>query len=98
MSFYFIEVTDTFGGQANYSWVEKYCIEATDVTAVRRAKREIGWNGVRCDRYDCGDYIELRPRGMAQVAFIQREQPVWSPPASRGRLHTTSLDHELLQS
>jgi len=74
MSFYFIEVTDTFGDQANYSWVEKYCIEATDATAVRRAKREIGWNGVRCDRHDYGDLIELRPRGLAQVAFIQREQ------------------------
>jgi len=73
MAFYFIEVTDTFGGQANYSWVEKYCIEATEASVMRRAKREIGWNGVRCDRFDHGDTVELRPRGMAQVAFIQRE-------------------------
>lgn len=73
MSFYFIEVTDTFGGQANYSWVEKYCVEATEGSVIRRAKREIGWNGVRCDRYEQGDVVELRPRGMAQVAFIHRE-------------------------
>lgn len=73
MGFYYIEVTDTYGGQANYSWVEKYCIEATETNVVRRAKREIKWNGVRCDRFDHGDSIELRPRGLCQVAFIQRE-------------------------
>lgn len=74
MAFYFIEVTDTYGNQPNYSWVEKYCIEATEGSVVRRAKREIGWNGIRCDRSECGDALELRPRGMAQVAFIYREQ------------------------
>lgn len=73
MAFYYIEVTDTYGGQANYSWVEKHCIEAEETNAIRRAKREIGWNGVRCDRFDHEDTIELRPRGLAQVAFIQRE-------------------------
>ncbi len=73
MAHYFIEVTDTFGGQANYSWLEKYCVEATEATVVRRAKREIGWTNVRCDREDCGDYIKLTPRNSCQVAFIQME-------------------------
>lgn len=73
MAFYFIEITDTFGGQANYSWVEKYCIEATESNVVRRAKAEIGWNGMRCDKTDCGTFIELKPRGLNQVAFINRE-------------------------
>jgi hypothetical protein len=73
MNYYFIEVTDTFGGEANYSWVNKYCVEATDKTAVRRAKKAIGWNGIRCDREDCGEFIKLIPRGMCQVAFIQME-------------------------
>ena len=69
MAFYFIEVTDT-----DKTWVEKYCIEATDVTAVRRAKVEIGWNGVRCNRHDRGEVIELRPRGLPQIAYIHKEQ------------------------
>ena len=73
MAGYFIEITDTFGGQANYSWVEKHYIEAEDKNVVRRAKNLIGWNGVRCNRYDHGDLIELRPRHQCVVAFIQRE-------------------------
>lgn len=68
MAYYFIEVTDT-----HRTWVEKYCIEANETTAIRRAKTEIGWNGMRCDRKDCGDLIELRPRGLDQRATIQRE-------------------------
>jgi hypothetical protein len=75
MAYYFIEVTDTFGGEANYSWVRKYCIEATESNVVRRAKAEIGWNGVRCDRADLGEIIELRPRGECVVAFIEEANP-----------------------
>ena len=67
-SFYYIEVSDL----AN-TWIEKFCIEATEATAVRRAKNEIGWNGLRCNRYDRGDAIELRPRGQNRKALIQRE-------------------------
>jgi hypothetical protein len=67
-SFYYIEVSDL----AN-TWTEKFCIEATEATAVRRAKNEIGWNGLRCNRYDRGDAIELRPRGQNRKALIQRE-------------------------
>ena len=68
MAYYFIEVSDT-----RKTWVEKYCIEATEATAIRRAKIEIGWNGVRCDRHNRGDVIELRPRGLDRCAIIQRE-------------------------
>jgi hypothetical protein len=69
MTYYYIEVTDTAK-----SWVEKFCIQATDVTAVRRAKIEIGWNGIRCNRKDCGGKIELRPRGMDRVATIEKDR------------------------
>jgi hypothetical protein len=68
MAFYYIEVTDK-----HESWVEKFCIEASDDTFVRRAKREIGWNGMRCNRKDCGDTVELRPRGLDQLARIRKD-------------------------
>lgn len=70
------EVTDTFGGEANYSWVKRGKIETkpgeefSDLAAVRRVKRAIGWNGIRCAVSSYGDMIEIRPYGMCQVCFI----------------------------
>lgn len=37
---------------------------------VRRAKAAAGWTGVRCEVSEYGDGLEIRPRGMCQVAFI----------------------------
>ena len=68
------ELTDTFGGDANYSWVRRrqFAIkrDASDASIVRRAKSELGLTGVRCVRSDLGDMIELRPCGSCTVAFI----------------------------
>jgi len=70
-----VEVTDTFGGESNYSWVRRYEIEHrakgwTDLALVREAKRLAGWNGLRCQTTNFGDMIELRPYGICQVMFI----------------------------
>ena len=69
-----VEHTDTFGGEANYSWVNRVEFtvpdEASDLQIVRRAKAELGLTGVACKRNDLGDAIELRPIGYAQVVFI----------------------------
>ena len=71
------EITDTFGGEANYSWVRRETIEVSDnvsdLTVVRAAKSALGLTNVRCRKYDLGDMIELRPYGMAQVVFITPE-------------------------
>lgn len=70
------EVTDTFGGEANYSWVKRGTIECkegedySDLAAVRRVKKAIGWNGVRCITESDGNSITLRPIGINQVCFI----------------------------
>lgn len=70
------EVTDTFCGEANYSWVNRRVIKGkqgeqfSNLAAVRRVKKEIGWNGIRCKVTDYGDMIELRPYGILQVCFI----------------------------
>jgi hypothetical protein len=69
-----VEVTDTFGGEANYSWVKRKEMELLDALSnyavVRRVKKEIGWSGKRCLTVNYGDMIELRPYGECQVAFI----------------------------
>ena len=69
-----IEVTDTFGGEANYSWVCRYhlsCKGLTDRQIIRRAKKLAGWNGMRCDVESYGDSWTLRPRkGVCVVMFI----------------------------
>ncbi len=69
------ELTDTFSGEANYSWVRRGSIPAgskefTNLAAIRRVKKALGWNGLRCKTSDFGDMIEIKPSGMCQVCFI----------------------------
>jgi hypothetical protein len=44
-----IEITDTFGGEANYAWVRRYTLDLPDMCttdyAVRQVKRHIDWTG-----------------------------------------------------
>ena len=76
MSTYSIEYTDTFSGEANYSWARRYTIQATnDRAAIRAAKAAIGITGLRCTKTNYGDLIELRPVGICTILFItQGEQ------------------------
>lgn len=68
------EMTDTFGGEANYCWVKRGTIETTDdisnLALMRRIKKEIGWNGYRCAVDNFGDMLSIRPAGICQVCFI----------------------------
>ncbi|MEG7603128.1 hypothetical protein, partial [Listeria monocytogenes] len=68
------EVTDTFGGEANYSWVKRGKIEKgnkefSNLAAIRAVKKAIGWNGLRCKVYDEGDYITIIPSGICQICY-----------------------------
>lgn len=69
-----LEVTDLFGGQANYSWVEREELllpdGASDLAIVRAAKKAMGLSGVRCRREDLGELIALYPFGSLTVLFI----------------------------
>jgi len=52
---YFIEMTDTFGGEANYCWVNRFIVSASSERgAMRKVARETGFNvrSVGCDRWD----------------------------------------------
>lgn len=65
------EYTDTFGGEANYSWVNRCEVEAnTERGIVQKVKAEFGLTGVRCKRNELGDEIWLYPQGEATVVFI----------------------------
>ena len=55
MILFFIEVTDVYGGEANYSWVTRHAIRAKSrLGAIQRFSRMSGlnWRNVGCDRYD----------------------------------------------
>lgn len=69
-----IEYTDTFGGEANYSWVKRQEITVPDNTSEReisrRAKLAIGLTGVKCRREEIGEMVALYPQGCCTVLFI----------------------------
>lgn len=73
-----VQVTDTFGGQANYSWkldeTMEYREGESDYSVVRRAKKLMGYNGVRSrtDRVS-GDEFRLWFNGIAHVMFVYVE-------------------------
>jgi len=71
-----IELTDTFSGEANYSWVKRDRLTIKKLSRraiVQKAKAWAGITGIRChvDRHD--SFITIRPRGLCQVIFINIE-------------------------
>ena len=68
-----IEVTDTFSGQANYSWVDRYAIrmpdDISDLALVRRIKSVTGYSGIRGRATVMGDSVEIRFPSRCIVIF-----------------------------
>ena len=59
METFYIEVTDTFGGEANYCWVKRFKVTAkSELGAIRKVSREMGysfrkdWDDGLCTRYN----------------------------------------------
>lgn len=73
-----IEYTDTFGGEANYCWVQRQVLElpidASNLMVMRRAKRAIGINGMRGRSSSSGDSWEFRPYHCSTVMFVTCQQ------------------------
>ena len=69
-----VEYTDTFAGQANYSWCERYEFfidrKAGRQRIVQAAKALAGLSGVRCRSYESGDGYTLYPHNTCTVLFI----------------------------
>ena len=72
-SIFDVEFTDTFAGEANYSWVKRASIElpvgSSNLAIARKAKAEVGLTGVRGRSYWHGDYYEFRPYRSCTVMF-----------------------------
>lgn len=71
---YDIEYTDTFGGEANYCWVDRQELEVnddvSDLALVRRAKSALGLSGVRGRMDAYGDHWAFYPYRTCTVMFI----------------------------
>ena len=69
MAKFTVEVTDTFGGEANYSWVRRYTFTARSFRgAVGMLAREYatGWRKV----LECGDHCQYKLTNACITAFI----------------------------
>lgn len=54
---FFVELTDTYGGEANYSFVHRFLVKASSSRgAIRKAAKETGYSGRVRLSYDCGDH------------------------------------------
>jgi hypothetical protein len=68
------EMTDTFAGEANYSWVKRgeatVPDSATDLSIVHKAKKWAGLKGVRTVTEKYSDFMAIRCIGACLVVFI----------------------------
>lgn len=69
-----VEYTDTFNGEANYSWVKRRSIQLdgglSDRQVFIKAKKLMGLYGVRGTKLDTGDRISFRPHNSNTVMFV----------------------------
>ena len=65
-----IEITDTFGGEANYCWVKRYTVQAKSILgAVQKVAREHG-TGWKVD-YSDGDFARYNLTNACVCMFVQ---------------------------
>tara|TARA_R110000868_G_scaffold13848_3_gene64369 strand:- start:14575 stop:14814 length:240 start_codon:yes stop_codon:yes gene_type:complete len=68
-----VEYTDTYGGDANYSWVDRHSFNAdgmSDLAIVRKAKKLVGLSGLRGKSGWIGGVYTFTPNGFCTVMFI----------------------------
>lgn len=66
---FFVEVTDTYGEDANYSWVKRYKVSASsELGAIRKVSAETGLNFRK--EWDNGDLVRYDAKHCAVCAFL----------------------------
>lgn len=66
---YYVEVTDTYGGEANYCWVSRFKVHASSVQgAIRKVSSKMGFYSRKA--YDTGDMARYDFKGAAICAFV----------------------------
>lgn len=67
---YFIEMTDTFGGESNYSWVNRFLVQSISIRgAISKVTRETGYHA-RLD-YNYGDMARYNATAANICYFVQ---------------------------
>ena len=72
----YVEETDTYGGESNYAWVNRFSVQVkrdTTRAIVRAVNKQLGYRRIKSNNY--GDMIEIRPRGICRVAFVTFSNP-----------------------
>lgn len=73
-----VEFTDTFGGEANYCWVNRKEItvkeNATQSQIMRAAKRAVCITGCKGVTESYGDGYTFKPYGQCTILFVNLEQ------------------------
>jgi hypothetical protein len=86
MATYFVEITDTFGGEANYSWVTRHKVRASSPRgAMIRVNRDSGLGFRRTADY--GDSLRYDSRSGATCAFVSE----WDDAAHGGYMLVNEL-------
>ena len=70
MATYNIEVTDTFGGDANYCWVRRYAVTAKSMLGAVQKLASIEGSGWKVD-YNDGNFARYNLKGACVCAFIE---------------------------
>lgn len=71
MSLYFIEYTDTYGGEANYSWVRRLYVKASSETgAIRKARKYWGHTARIRKDWHTGDCTRYNVQGQSVCYFV----------------------------
>lgn len=70
---YFVEMTDTYGGEANYSWVSRFLVQSISMRgAISKVTRETGYQA-RLD-YNCGDMARYNATSASICYFVQEAE------------------------
>lgn len=68
---YYVEMTDTFGGEANYCWVRRLYVNARTMSgALRKASRHWGLQRQLRKDMDCGDLARYNVKTAAVCVFV----------------------------
>ena len=69
-SFFYVELTDTFAGEANFSWVQRFKVSAQTMRgAVWKISRETG--GAWRAAWDSGEMMRYDSKSHATCFFIE---------------------------
>lgn len=69
-SIFFVEVTDTYAGEANYCWVNRFKVHATTFRgAMRKVSKEMGLTSARING-NYGDMARYDFKDAAICAFV----------------------------